>query len=110
MHSENTKNKVKNHKNSNIYLSAKLYQFFKNFEDDNIQNNFAKKTISDKSDYTFFSDKKIDKKANDLIDRTCTQQVKMVRKKSERSIQHENAKRRRKHQLSIDVSNRKRRI
>ena len=50
LNSENTKDRAKNHKNFNTYLSAKLYQFCKVFEDDNIQDDFVKKTISNKND------------------------------------------------------------
>ena len=92
---ENTNNRTKNHKNFNTYMSAKLYQFFEIFENDNIQNNFAKMTILNENDYTFFSDENFDRKVNNLIDRTCTQQARMFVKKSENSIQHENKKRRR---------------
>ena len=107
---ENTKNRAKNHKNFNIYLRAKLYQFFEIFENDNIQNDFVKITTSKENDYIFFNDENFDRKMNDLIDRTCTQQIKVLAKKIESSIQHENKKRRRRHQLSMDVLSRKRRI
>ena len=97
LNSENTKDRAKNHKNFSTYLSARLYQISKTFENYNIQNDFAKKTISNENDYTFFNDEKFDKKVNDLINRTCTQQAKMFAKKSEISIQHENGKKRSKH-------------
>ena len=73
LNSENTKDKAKNHKNFNIYLNAKLYQFSKVFENNNIQNDFVKKTIINENDYTFLSNEKFDRKMNDLIDRTCIQ-------------------------------------
>ena len=107
---ENMKDRTKNHKNSEIYSSAELYSFSEIFENDSISNDLNKKMIADEDDYIFFSDENFDREVNDLIDRTCTQQAKMLAKKSESSIQKRNEKKRRKHQLSIDVSSRKRQI
>ena len=113
---ENMKDRAKNHKNFEIYSNVELYSSSEIFEDDSISNNLNKEMTANENDYTFFSDENFDREMNDLIDRTCTQQAmctqqaKVLAKKSESSIQKKNEKRRRKHQLSIDASNKKRRI
>ena len=107
---ENMKDRAKNHRNSETYSSAELYSSSEVSEDDSISNDLNKEMTADEDDYTFLSDENFDREVNDLIDRTCTQQAKVSAKKSESSIQKRNEKRRREHQLSIDASNRKRRI
>ena len=100
---DNMKKRANNQKNVAIYVSAEHDQFSEVFADDQSEKNSDKKANLDENLYNVISDEKFDRKVNNLIDQTCTQQERVF-------VMNENEKKRRKHQLSIDVFSSKRRI
>ena len=107
---DDTKDRAKNRKNINTYLSARLNQYSEIFENDNSVKNNDQNKNSEKDFYAVISDEKFDRKMNNLIDQNYTQQEKIFIMKSENTIhENENEKKRREHQLSIDVFSIKRR-
>ena len=100
---DDMKKKANNQKNVAIYVSAEHDQFSEIFADDQSEENSDKKANLNENFYNVISDEKFDKEVNNLIDQTCTQQERIF-------VMNESEKRRRKHQLFIDVFNSKRRI
>ena len=99
---DNIKKRANNQKNVAIYVSAEHDQFFEIFADDQNEKNSDKKANLNENFYNVISDEEFDRKVNNLIDQTCIQQKKIF-------VMNESEKRRRKHQLSIDVFSSKRR-
>ena len=87
---DDMKKRANNQKNVATYVSAKHDQFFEVFADDQNEKNSDKKTNLNENLYNVISDEKFDRKVNNLIDQTCTQQKKIF-------VMNENEKRRRKH-------------
>ena len=100
---DDMKKRANNQKNVAIYVSAEHDQFFEVFADDQSEENSDKKTNLNENFYNVINDEKFDREVNNLIDQTCTQQERVF-------VMNENEKRRREHQLSIDVLSSKRRI
>ena len=68
LNSDDAKNRAKNRKNINIYLNAKLNQYFEIFENDNSLKNSDKNTSSDENLYDVISDEDFDREVNQFID------------------------------------------
>ena len=100
---DDIKKRANNQKNVAIYVNAEHDQFSEIFADDQNEKNNDKKTNLDENFYNVISDEKFDREMNNLIDQTCTQQERIF-------VMNESEKKRRKHQLFIDVFNSKRRI
>ena len=99
---DDMKKRANNQKNVATYVSAKHDQFSEVFADDQSEKNNDKKANLNENLYNVISDEKFDKEVNNLIDQTCTQQERIF-------VMNENEKKRREHQLSIDVFSSKRR-
>ena len=99
---DDMKKRANNQKNVAIYVNAKHDQFSEVFADDQSEENSDKKTNLNENLYNVISDEEFDREVNNLIDQTCTQQERVF-------VMNESEKRRRRHQLSIDVFSSKRR-
>ena len=100
---DDMKKRANNQKNVETYVSAEHDQFSEIFVNDQNEENSDKKANLNENFYNVISDEKFDKEMNNLIDQTCTQQKRVF-------VMNESEKRRRKHQLFIDVFSSKRRI
>ena len=100
---DDMKKRTNNQKNVAIYVSAEHDQFSEIFADDQNEKNSDKKANLNENFYNVISDEEFDRKVNNLIDQTCIQQERVF-------VMNESEKRRREHQLFIDVFNSKRRI
>ena len=87
---DDMKKRTNNQKNVAIYVSAEHDQFSEIFADDQNEKNSDKKANLDENLYNVISDEKFDRKVNNLIDQTCTQQERIF-------VMNENEKKRRKH-------------
>ena len=99
---DDMKKRANNQKNVAIYVNAEHDQFSEIFADDQSEKNSDKKANLNENFYNVISDEEFDRKVNNLIDQMCTQQKKVF-------VMNESEKKRRKHQLSIDVFSSKRR-
>ena len=94
---DDMKKRANNQKNVAIYVSAKHDQFSEIFANDQSEENSDKKANLNENLYNVISDEKFDRKVNNLIDQTYTQQKRVF-------VMNESEKKRRKHQLSSSVS------
>ena len=99
---DDMKKRANNQRNVAIYVSAKHNQFSEIFADDQNEENSDKKANLNENLYNVISDEKFDREVNSLINQTCIQSERVF-------VMNESEKRRRKHQLSIDVFSSKRR-
>ena len=99
---DDMKKKANNQKNVATYVSAEHDQFSEVFADDQSEENSDKKANLDENLYNVISDEEFDREVNNLIDQTCIQQERVF-------VMNESEKRRREHQLFIDVFSSKRR-
>ena len=100
---DDIKKRANNQNNIAIYVSAEHDQFSEVFADDQSEKNSDKKANLNENFHNVISDEEFDREMNNLIDQTCIQSERIL-------VINESEKRRRKHQLSIDVFSSKRRI